>query len=151
MRYLRSKDILAGFIYVAIAVGALWIATEYKVGRAGRMGPGYFPNAIAGGLLVLGILSIGRGMLRPGEAAGHLAIKPLALITIALAAFGLLLHRAGFVIALPALLVISAAASQHFRFEPKIAAGLVAFAALCVVVFVKLLGLPMPLLGSWFV
>ena len=39
---------------------------------------------------------------------------------------------------------------MSYLFEPKIAAGLVVFAAVCVTVFVKLLGLPMPLLGLWF-
>lgn len=149
MRVFRSKDGLAGLIYVAIAGVALWIAKDYSVGRAGRMGPGYFPIVIAAGLLVLGLLAIGRGWFRQGEILERVPVKALALISLSLVLFGALLQPAGFLIALAALLVVSASASAEFRFDPKIVAGLVGFVAVCAVIFVKLLGLPMPLFGTW--
>jgi hypothetical protein len=46
--------------------------------------------------------------------------------------------------------LMSAAASSKFRFEWTATAGLIGLIVFCSVVFVKGLGVPMPLLGSWF-
>ena len=67
-----------------------------------------------------------------------------------LQAFAFLLPRAGLLVALVVLIVGSALASKKTRFERNsvlIASGLVVF---CVLVFVKGLGLPLQLFGSWF-
>ncbi len=63
--------------------------------------------------------------------------------------FGLLLPRAGVLVALPALIVVGALASRNTRLDVASVAALVGLVALCVVVFVKGLGVPMPLLGTW--
>ena len=44
---------------------------------------------------------------------------------------------------------MSAAASEHFKFDWKATAGLVALVVFCALVFVKGLGVPMPLVGTW--
>ena len=53
-------------------------------------------------------------------------------------------------IALPCLIVVSALASRNSRLDVTSVAALVGLVAFCVVVFVKGLGVPMPLLGTWF-
>jgi hypothetical protein len=52
-------------------------------------------------------------------------------------------------IALPLLAIVSARASTRFRWTASIvmAAGLTVF---CVLVFLKGLGVPLPLIGNWF-
>jgi hypothetical protein len=62
----RSRDFWAGALYVATALAAFWIARDYRLGTAARMGTGYFPMLVAGVLLAIGIASILRGLLRPG-------------------------------------------------------------------------------------
>ena len=48
------------------------------------------------------------------------------------------------------LLVVGAAtASVKFRLDWKATAGAAAFSVVCAVAFVDLLGVPMPLAGSW--
>jgi hypothetical protein len=54
-------------------------------------------------------------------------------------------------IALPCLIVVGALASRQSRLDFKSAAALIGVVAFCVLVFVKGLGVPMPLLGSWLV
>jgi hypothetical protein len=56
---------------------------------------------------------------------------------------------AGVLIAVPAVVLIGAYASKKFTWVSAIAlaVGMTVFSAL---LFVKALGLPMPLLGSWF-
>ena len=49
-----------------------------------------------------------------------------------------------------ALILISAAASIHFKFDWKALGALVVLVVFCALVFVKGLGVPMPLLGTWF-
>jgi hypothetical protein len=41
------------------------------------------------------------------------------------------------------------AGKKEFRFEQKALAGLAAFVMVCVLSFVKMLSIPMPILGSW--
>jgi hypothetical protein len=64
--------------------------------------------------------------------------------------FGLLLPTAGVIIALTCLIVVGALASRNTRLDVTSIAALVGIVAFCVIVFVKGLGVPMPLLGSWF-
>jgi biotin transporter BioY len=61
------------------------------------------------------------------------------------------LPTAGFIIAVVVYALVAAAASRKFRLEWKALAGLILLVAFCAVVFVEGLGVPMPLLGSWFV
>ena len=147
---LQKKDFWAGVLYIAFGAAAFWIGREYPMGTAGRMGAGYFPTILSIILMLLGLLSAARAFAQEGEPVGAIAWKPLALVVGSTVLFGLLLPTAGLVIALIALVLVSAAASQHVRFDLKAAAGLIFLVVFCTLVFVKALGVPMPLVGSWF-
>ncbi|MEQ1611832.1 MAG: tripartite tricarboxylate transporter TctB family protein, partial [Hyphomicrobiaceae bacterium] len=95
-------------------------------------------------------VSLARSFITKGEPITEILWKPMALILIANALFAFLLPRAGIVVALLALCLTSAAASREFRFDWKATAGLIALVVFCVVVFVKGLGVPMSITGSWF-
>jgi uncharacterized membrane protein YhhN len=113
------------------------------------MGPGYFPLVLAGVLVLLGLVSLARSFLAAGEPVGAIAWKPMVLVVTGCVLFGALLNPPGLPIALLALLLVSAAASREFRFDWRAIAGLVAFIGSCAAIFVKGLGLPMPLVGGW--
>jgi hypothetical protein len=136
-------------IYLAMGVAGFVISREYSFGTAGRMGPGYFPNVIAGLLVLFGAISLGRSFLQSGEPIGSIPWKAMVLILGAVISFGFLLPTMGLVVAMVALVLLSAAASQKFRFEWGAVLGLVGLVIFCSVVFVKGLGVPMPLVGSW--
>jgi hypothetical protein len=137
-------------IYVGFGAIAFWIARDYSFGTASRMGPGYFPSVLAGLLMFFGALALLRGLRRTGEPLGHFAWKQTAVVLAATVGFGFLLDRAGLVVALIVLILGSAAASAKFRLEWKALALAGVLIAFCVLVFIKGLGLPMPLLGTWF-
>ena len=146
----NPRDFWAGAIYLALAVAAIWIGRDYLQGTSARMGPGYFPTALGSILALIGVVSIVRSFVRPGEAISAFAWRPLVLVLGSTVLFGLLLPRAGLVIALAALIVVGALASRNSRADATslaAAGGLIAF---CVLVFVKGLGVPMPLVGAWF-
>jgi hypothetical protein len=143
------KDFWAGAICLGIGAVALWVGQDYKFGSAGRMGPGYFPLVLASLLVGLGAISIIRSFITAGEPVSAILWRPMFLILLATALFGILLPRAGLVIALLVLCLVSAAASNQFRFDWKATAGLIGLIAFCVMVFVKGLGVPMPIIGSW--
>src|SRR4051794_2972895 len=128
---------------------ALWIGQTYSMGTSAHMGPGYFPRTLAGILVMIGGVSLIRAFLKRGEAAGKLAWKPLCLILGACALFSVLLGAAGLIIALLALVLVSASASRNFGFDRAATLGLAGLVTFCSLVFVKGLGVPMPLLGSW--
>jgi putative tricarboxylic transport membrane protein len=146
----NPKDFWTGVLYVAFGGAAFWIARDYGMGTASRMGPGYFPTVLSALLMVFGIIAIVRSLLVPGEAIGKLAYKSAALILAATVLFGFLLPRAGLIVALLVLVLVSASASEKFSFDWKAVGGLIALIAFCALVFVKGLGVPMPLFGSWF-
>jgi hypothetical protein len=146
----NPRDLWAGSIYLALGIAVIWIGRSYPQGTSARMGPGYFPTGLGAMLALLGAISVARSFIRPGEAVSAIAWKPLALVLGATVLFGVLLERAGLVIALPALIVVSALASRHSRIDATSIIALVGIVAFCILVFVKGLGVPMPLLGTWF-
>jgi putative tricarboxylic transport membrane protein len=150
LRIRNPRDFWAGAFYVALALAVFWFGSGLATGSSARMGPGYFPMVLGAILGLLGLASVVRSFLRPGEAIEPIAWKPLTFILGATVLFGLLLERAGVVIALAVLIVVSAMASQHSRPNAASIAALVGIVVFCVLVFVKGLGVPMPLLGTWF-
>jgi hypothetical protein len=146
----NPRDFWAGAIYVALAVAVIWIGRNYQQGSSARMGPGYFPVVLGGILAIFGVVSIVRSFIRPGEPVEAIAWRPLGLVLGSVVLFGLLLDRAGVVVALACLIVVSASASRYSRVNMTSVAAMTGLVAFCVLVFVKGLGVPMPLLGSWF-
>jgi putative tricarboxylic transport membrane protein len=138
-------------MYAGVGLAALLIARRYNMGSSVRMGPGFFPTILSTLLLFAGGISILRSFLHKGEAEpiGRFAWREIGLILGSIVLFGLTVRGAGLALSLVLLVLISALASRSFR--PKAAILLaVVTTALSVAVFVKGLGLPFAILGSWF-
>jgi hypothetical protein len=147
----NEKDLGAGLLYLAFGAVGFYIARDYGMGQASRMGPGYFPTVLSALLMLFGAAAIVRSFLsRSPEEIGGFAWKAAAFVCGSTVIFGLLLIPAGLIAALVALCLVSAAASQFFKFEWKAAGALVVLVVFCALVFAKGLGVPMPLLGTWF-
>jgi len=144
----HPKDFWTGIIFLFFGLAAVIIGQDYPMGTAGRMGPGYFPTILGGLLAVIGTIALIRSFVRSGEQVSRFYIKNIVLILVAVLLFGFLMRDAGLVPAVLAVVLISAYASDKFTWLGSVllAVGLAVFS---VVVFVKLLGLPMPILGPW--
>jgi putative tricarboxylic transport membrane protein len=145
----NAKDFWTGLIYIFVGSAAFIISRDYGMGTAVKMGPAYFPTILGGLLTVVGIISVVRSFLKSGSPIGAVAWKGLLLIVASTFLFGIIVRGAGLIIALPLLVIVSASASARFNWKQSIAeaAGITVF---CIVVFLKGLGVPLPILGSWF-
>ncbi len=150
MRVRAERDFVAGLIYLAIAAAFLWFGQNYRMGTAARMGPGYFPIVLGWMLAGFGLISLVRSFLADGGPIGGIAWRKLLIISVATVLFGFLIGKAGLIFALPSLVIISALASEQSRFDVKALLALAALTTFCILVFVKGLGVPMPIFGSWF-
>jgi hypothetical protein len=142
------RDFWSGLIFGAGGVGAVVLGRESSMGTATKMGPGYFPTMLGMLLALIGLALVVRAFLVRGERIARVALRPLVLVLGAAVLFGVTLRGAGLVVALIALVLVSAAASRLvvWRAAIVLAVGLAGFSSL---VFTKLLGLPIPVLGRW--
>ena len=143
----NQRDFGAGIMYIVIGLFFTIVATQYPMGTAAKMGPGYFP-------FFLGILMTLLGLIVAIKAIGAKAAiesipkfnwKVIAQITGSVVLYGLLLPRLGFLIAVVILVLVSASASKEFTWKGSLinAAFLVTFTYS---VFVMGLKLQFPLL-----
>ncbi len=145
----NPKDFLTGLIYIMVGSGALIISQEYDMGTAVKMGPAYFPTLLSGSLMVIGMISVLRSFFKSGSPIGFIAWKGLVMILASTVLFGMIVRGAGVLIALPVLVILSAAASARFSWKASLAEA-VGITVFCIVVFLQGLGVPLPILGSWF-
>lgn len=142
------KDFWSGVIFVIFGLAAVIIGRDYSMGTAGRMGPAYFPTILGGLLALIGSIGIIRSMVKSGGPVGRFAVREIVLIMVAVVVFGVLVRGAGLAISVIMLVMVSGYASTKFKVGPFLAVA-VGLAAFCVLVFVKALGLPMPMFGPW--
>lgn len=143
-----SKDFWTGLIYLFFGVVAIIVSREYSMGTGGRMGPGYFPTILGYLLVLIGGIAVIRSFLARGAPIGAFSFKGLALVGLSVLLFGIIVRGAGVAVALPLLIIISASASVSFRWLSTlfIAVGMTIF---CILVFIKGLGIPLPVIGPW--
>lgn len=134
---------------MVFGASAVLLARDYPFGSTFKMGPGYFPTVLGVLLVLVGLVVTLRGLLQPGTAVGAFAWRQILLVLAATLSFGLLLRGAGLIVAVLILVMVGTYASRFFHWGAAVAlaAGMAAF---CVLVFVKALGMPMPMLGPWF-
>jgi hypothetical protein len=112
---LARKNVLAGLLFMSIAILGLWLSRDYSVGTALRMGTGYVPRLLCWALLALGACVLVQGLREaPGRqgAVARFGWRPLILVTAGLALFALTLERLGLVVAILLLTVAGAYATR---------------------------------------
>jgi hypothetical protein len=143
----NPKDLWTGLLFVGIGLAAIAIAlaSNYELGTARKMGPGYFPVWLGGGLMVTGLLLAAKSVLTDGPPIGTWSLKPLALITLGTVLFAAIVNIAGLAPAIVVLVLVGSLASVRFSlvWALPLALGL---AAASVLVFVKGLGIAVPVM-----
>jgi hypothetical protein len=114
------------------------------MGTARRMGPGYMPYGLAWLLILCGAAVALRGIAAPGAAVAPMRVRPFIGVLAGGLAFALLIDRAGIIVASAGAILGAALADRTSRWHE--AAVLAALSmGFCAIVFVKLLGLNIPL------
>lgn len=145
LRVRDQKEFLAGILFTVI--GIIWAqrATTLPLGTATVMGPGYFPLVVAIVLACTGLLSVGRSLRTPDSyTLAPWNVVAMLSILAGIVIFALLIERAGIIAATVVLIMFC----NHARLvqKPLEVALLAAFtAAFVAVLFVYVLGLPLPL------
>ena len=143
VRVRHPKDFYSGLLFIGFGIASLTIGSNYMLGSASRMGPGYFPRILGILLIVLGALLSLRALRIDGPKVPAFRWRPLIIFASVLA-FGFMLERAGLVLSTIGLIIAASTASPEFRWKESVVSGFF-FAALTVVVFVLALKLQLPI------
>ena len=142
MKIRNQRDFGAGIMYMVIGLFFTLVATQYPMGTAAKMGPGYFPFFLGILMTLLGLLVLIKslGAKAAIETIPKFNWKVMAQITGSVVLYGLLLPRMGFLVAVVVLVLVSASASKEFTWKGSLinAAFLVAFTYSVFVVGLKL-------------
>lgn len=134
MKIKSERDFVSGILFVAAGAGFAIGATNYTVGEAARMGPGYFPLLLGALLAFLGSIVVLKSLGSTPDTAGRIgkiAWKPLLYIIGANLVFGVLLGgipslgvpAMGLMVATLALVVIAGMAGSRFVLKSSLVLG----------------------------
>ena len=152
MKIKSERDFWAGMMFLVVGIAFAWGATTYNFGSSARPGPGYFPFGLGVLLALLGALELFKALTiesEGGDPIGHIAWKPLIVILVAVAVFGVALPRLGLVITLPLLVLVSSWASDEFSIKATLINALVLI-TMSWLIFVKGLSLTIPVWPTIF-
>lgn len=144
MRRPAMEDLLFGLFLAALAALVFAATQKLSTGTAADMGPGYFPKAIAWGLLAFAAFMVGKSFVVPGATILPPFWRGLILISLAVALFALLVTSAGLALASFVSMVVASLASRETRYLEVIVFS-AAISAGTVLLFVKALALPVPI------
>ena len=144
MRIKSAQDLTTGLLFIAIGLGAYLIAIDYPMGSARSPGTGVLPKTLAWLLGGTGVILIIKSLLVEGARLTGWAWRPAIMITLAAAAFALLVDRLGLVVAMAVSMTLTALGTPETRWLEYILFALFMI-VLGVVVFIYGLGMPIPI------
>src|SRR5438094_6401593 len=114
---LLRKNVLAGLMFMAVAVLGLWLSRNYPIGTALRMGTGYVPRLLCWLLMGLGAIVLVQGLREarsegPSDGGALTRLWPIVVVTTSLVVFGLSLERLGLAVAILLLIAIGSLAAR---------------------------------------
>lgn len=161
MNIKSQKDFFSGLVFVVVGTAYAIGATNYKIGEAARMGPGYFPLMLGILLAVLGVIITFKALVMEtvdGDKVGQIAWKPLFFIISGNLVFGVLLGGLrsinfpsfGLIVAIYALVTIASMAGDEFKLKEALVNSTI-LAAVSYFAFVWGLNLQFPVWPSFLV
>ena len=138
------QDLLFGLFLVAVAAGTLVATRNLTVGHAADMGPGYMPPVVALALMGFGLFFTGRGLWRMRVGIAPVQLRPLLAVLASVGVLALTAERLGLAIAYVVTVILATLATREGRVVETVAFAVLLSGA-AVLLFVKLLGLPIPI------
>ena len=151
MKIRNHRDFGAGIMYIVIGLFFAILATQYQMGTAAKMGPGYFPFWLGLLMTLLGVLVLLRSFSAKAiiEKIPPFNWRIIGLITGSVLIYGVLLPKMGFLVSVVALVFMSASASHEFHWKGTLV-NAIFLTAFTYSVFVLGLKLQFPLLPVFF-
>lgn len=144
---LTRKNLLAGMVFIGLALFfGLTAYFDLRIGTARRMGPGFVPLLLAGGLGLVGIGILIEGLRDAGEPIADIPWRGFALITAAIILFGMTARPLGVLMPLTATIFMACFASRRTTVVGATITTVI-LVALTLGIFKYALGRPMPLFG----
>lgn len=144
------KNLLAGIVFITFALIFLYNAAVLPIGTAVRMGPGYLPLLLSLLLLALGLCLVVSGLRDKSSQIVGIGWRGLLVIVGAITFFGATIDWLGLIpsLAISVFLASKATSENSLAASAAMTGTIVLF---CWAVFIKGLGLTMPLFGTLFV
>jgi putative tricarboxylic transport membrane protein len=144
-----SVDILTGILFLGISLIAIAIiSTNYSVGTAARMGPGFFPLVVSAILGGLGAVLILRSFFIETDVVGVINLRPLLLVLASTLFFGIAIEDLGIAIVGLVLVFGARLAGDDFKFL-EVAILAAALVGGSIFLFSYALGLNLPQTKFW--
>lgn len=144
-QFYRTADGQAGVFFIAFGGFMAVQASQYRMGTASQMGPGYFPLIIGLLLVAIGLAILVRAIFSRNDPLPAFQWKPAIIVTASILLSALVLLKIGLVAAVPALVFGSALASHKPNWlVVALTAAVTTFAAW--LIFILGLGLRIPVL-----
>jgi hypothetical protein len=146
----NQRAFASGLLFVAVALFFFTVSTNYTLGTAARMGPGYFPIMLSILLAAIGLVVMATAVTPHAqiERLKSWDLKGLLWIVGSVALFAALLYPLGLVIALFVLVMVASKASPEFGWVGALVNAVILI-AICVAAFVYGIGLQLPLWPSF--
>ena len=138
-----TQDIVSGIATIGLAIGILISLSRIPHTSFQAIPPDLFARICAYGLILGGVVLIGRGIARGGDGVELPPLRPLVAVVASVVVFGIAAPRFGYAPAGFLTLVVSGIGSRDLKFRELIfvSIGLIVFS---VVLFSVLLKIPMP-------
>jgi hypothetical protein len=143
VRIQNWRRLYAGLLIVAFGLAGVYFARNLYFGTAAAMGPGFLPTICSWLIVALGIVVTTRAFFENVDVIEPPVPRPVFMISLAIGLFALLIERAGLGITVFITAFVASYAGPA-RFMETVILSLAAAVA-TVIVFVVLLGLPIPL------
>lgn len=137
------RRLYAGLLFVAFGLSGVYFASSLQFGTPAAMGPGFLPTICSWMIVALGILVLTQTFTDEVEFVESIVPRPVLMISLSVALFAVLIERAGLGITVFVTAFVASYAGKA-RFVETLILSLAA-AAFCVIVFVVLLGLTIPI------
>jgi len=141
---LNVPDLSFAAFLVALGALAFALSSQLSIGSAAAMGPGYVPRGLSIIIMAYGLVLVVRAILSGWQSFPEIAFRPILLISASVALFAIMLPLVGLAITSFAVVICAGFAAYDVRLRENAVVALI-LSAFGVLLFVKALGLPIPI------
>lgn len=147
---IRSKDALSGILFVGLGLFVTTFAAGLRLGTLSAMGPGFYPLALGGLSIIIGLLFLGKSFIdriRNNRVAvvDTIYLKPLTIMSASFLMFSLLSTRLGLFISVILVVIVARLSSTEEIVWWKLIVYAVGMSVFTAALFRYGLGLPLPI------